>query len=206
MHIAEGILSPPVLVGGAALALVGLARGLRAVDADNAPRIGLMAAALFVGALIHIPIGPVSLHLVLNGLAGLLLGWAAFPALAVALVLQALLFQFGGITTLGVNTATMAWPAVAVSLLLAPQLRRTDRRALPAAFAAGALAVAGSVLLTNAALYLTNPQAFLLPALVATAAHIPLMIAEGLICVCAVGFLRRVRPDLLTAGPIPQGA
>ena len=38
----------------------------------------------------------VGLHLVLNGLMGLLLGWLAVPAILVALFLQALLFQFGG--------------------------------------------------------------------------------------------------------------
>ena len=30
-----------------------------------------------------------------------ILGWAAFPAFLVALFLQAVLFQFGGLTTLG---------------------------------------------------------------------------------------------------------
>ena len=47
------------------------------------------------------------MHLILNGLLGMLLGWAAFPSIFVALMLQAILFQYGGITVLGVNTFNM---------------------------------------------------------------------------------------------------
>jgi cobalt/nickel transport system permease protein len=36
--------------------------------------------------------------------AGLLLGGAAFPAILTALLLRAMLFQFGDLTVLGVNT------------------------------------------------------------------------------------------------------
>ena len=54
-----------------------------------------------------------SAHLILNGLLGVVLGWAAFPVIFVALLLQAVLFQFGGFTVLGVNTATMGLGALA---------------------------------------------------------------------------------------------
>ncbi len=78
----------------------------------------MLAAAFFVASLIHVPIGPSNVHLILNGIVGLLLGWAAFPAILIALVLQAMLFQYGGISTLGVNTIIMALPAVTCGLLL----------------------------------------------------------------------------------------
>ena len=60
-----------------------------------------------------------SAHLVLNGLLGALLGFVAFPAITVALLLQALLFQYGGILVLGVNTATMALPPILCYYLFA---------------------------------------------------------------------------------------
>ena len=41
--------------------------------------------------------------LVLNGLMGLMLGWAALPAVFTALLLQAVFFGHGGYTTLGVR-------------------------------------------------------------------------------------------------------
>ena len=113
MHIAEGVLSPAVLGGGAVLALAGTAQGLRRLEYDRLVAVGILSAAFFVASLIHVPVGLASAHLVLNGLVGVLLGWAAFPSILVALLLQALLFQFGGITVLGVNTFTMGFAAVA---------------------------------------------------------------------------------------------
>ena len=38
MHISEGVLSAPVLLGGAALTLGGLAKGLREIKADDLPK------------------------------------------------------------------------------------------------------------------------------------------------------------------------
>ena len=113
MHIAEGVLSPAVLGGGAVLALAGTAQGLRRLEYDRLVTVGILSAAFFVASLIHVPVGLASAHLVLNGLVGVLLGWAAFPSILVALLLQVRLFQFVGITVLGVNTFTLGFAAVA---------------------------------------------------------------------------------------------
>lgn len=197
MHIAEGILSGPVLVGGATLTIAGLWRGLRAVEIETVPRVGLMSAALFVAALIHVPIGAVSVHLILNGLAGLLLGWAVLPAAFVALLLQALLFQFGGLTTLGVNTITLALPGLAVFLLFGRALHRRGTWGLAAPFLAGALAVALSGLLAATALVLSDEAAFAEVAVAILVAHVPVMVIEGVICAFCVAFLRDVKPQML---------
>lgn len=101
MHISEGVLSPAVLGAGAVLAAAGIVIGLRKLDYGRLMTVAILAAAFFVGSLIHVPIGPSSVHLILNGLLGMLLGWAAFPSIFVALMLQAILFQYGGITVLG---------------------------------------------------------------------------------------------------------
>ena len=101
MHISEGVLSGPVLMSSAALAAVGTGIGLKKLDYDQIAKAGMLSAAFFVASLIHVPIGPSNAHLILNGLMGILLGWAAFPAILVALVLHGVFFQFGGITTLG---------------------------------------------------------------------------------------------------------
>src|SRR5512147_1129646 len=79
MHISEGVLSPAVLAGGAGLAAAGCAIGLKKLDYEAIPRVAILSAAFFVASLIHVPIGPVGAHLVLNGLMGLLLGWVAVP-------------------------------------------------------------------------------------------------------------------------------
>jgi len=112
MHISEGVLSWPVLAGGAAIAAAAVGVGLRRLPDERIPVAGLLCALFFVAALIHIPVGIASVHLVLNGLCGVLLGWAAFPVIAAALTLQALLFGFGGLSTLGVNILVMGMPAL----------------------------------------------------------------------------------------------
>ena len=81
MHISEGVLNGPVLVAGAAVALAGTAVGLRRLELDRVAQAGMLAAAFFVASLIHVPVGPSNAHLILNGIVGLLLGWAAFPGI-----------------------------------------------------------------------------------------------------------------------------
>lgn len=196
MHISEGVLSPAVLAGGAGLAAVGTAIGLKKIDYEAIPRVALLSAAFFVASLIHAPVGPVGLHLVLNGLMGLLLGWMAVPAILIALFLQALLFQFGGLTALGVNTVTMAAPAVLCFYAYRGLVRRQGTAAAVAAFACGATAILLSGLLVAAAL-ITTGQAFLEVAELVLLAHIPIMIIEGIITLFIFLFLKKVRPEML---------
>ena len=196
MHISEGVLSGPVLLSGAALAAAGTAVGLKKLDYEKVARVGMLSAAFFVASLIHVPIGPSNAHLVLNGLVGILLGWPAFPAILVALALQGAFFQFGGITTLGVNTIIMALPAVVCYLLFGRFLNSSPRRASAAAFAAGSLAVLLSGLLVGLALIFTEANFLEVSALV-IGAHIPVMVTEGIVTAICVGFLKRVKPDML---------
>ena len=197
MHISEGILGPAILVGGTVLTAGGVALGLRKLDSDRIPQVAVLTAGFFVASLIHIPLGPVSTHLVLNGFMGLLLGWAVFPALLVGLLLQAVLFQYGGLTTLGVNTFVMAFPAVLCAYLF----RSAARSPRPlvstlCAFLCGALAVLLSSLLVACALVLTG-RPLLIPAQVFLAAQLPLMGIEGLVTALVVKFLKRVKPEML---------
>lgn len=195
MHISEGILSGPVLISGIALAAGGTAIGLKRLNYDRIPRAGILSAAFFVASLIHVPIGPSSVHLILNGLVGLILGWGAFPVILVALALQGLLFQFGGITTLGVNTAVMAFPAVVGYYLFGPLVRKPLQIALPAAFGCAALSVFLGAVLVGLALTFTEKNFLKVSAMVA-AAHIPVMIIEGIITAFCVAFLKKVYPEI----------
>ena len=77
MHLAEGVLSAPVLFAGTGLSILGIALGLKKLDSEQMPQVAVLTAAFFVAALVHIPIGPSSVHLVLHGLLGIILGWAA---------------------------------------------------------------------------------------------------------------------------------
>jgi cobalt/nickel transport system permease protein len=126
----------------------------------------------------------------------LLLGWAAFPAILVALVLQAMLFQFGGITALGVNTIIMALPAVICYLAFSPFLHKNATLALVATFACGFLSVFLSAIILGLSLLFTEENFFEVSAIV-IAAHIPVMIVEGIITAICVAFIRKVQPAML---------
>lgn len=197
MHIAEGVLSAPVLAAGAGIAVLGTWIGLRRLDEARLILAAVLAATFFVGSLIHIPLGPASVHLLLGGLAGLLLGWVAFPVILTGLLLQAVLFQFGGLLVLGVNTCAVALPAVLCGCLLRGMLARGGKPALVAGFAAGSGAVLGTALLAASALALTD-QGFFGAAKLLLAAHVPVAVLEGFVTMFAVAFLARTRPDLLT--------
>jgi cobalt/nickel transport system permease protein len=196
MHISEGVLSAPVLISGAALTAAGTAIGLKRLDYERIAQVGILSSAFFVASLIHVNVGPSSVHLILNGILGLLLGWAAVPAILVALTLQALFFQFGGITVLGVNTLIMALPAVVCHYLFRHLLWQRPAVALGASFACGFLAVFLAALLLGGALYLTE-KAFMAVASLAVAANLPVMVVEGVITAFCIAFLKKVEPGLL---------
>ncbi len=199
MHIAEGVLSGPVLFSGVVLAAVGTGIGLKKIDYDKIAQAGMLSAAFFVASLVHVPIGPSNAHLILNGLVGLLLGWGAFPAILVALILQAVFFQFGGITTLGVNTIIMALPAVFCYLIFGRFVYKNSRAAAIAAFSCGFLAVLLSGLFVALSLVFTDEN-FLKVSGIILAAHIPVMIIEGIVTAVCVAFLRKVKPEMLLGG------
>ncbi|MCO8145188.1 cobalt transporter CbiM [Rhodovulum tesquicola] len=199
MHIVDGALANEVVIGGAALAAGGIALGLRRLPLEKIPAAGVLSASFFVASLIHVPIGPSSVHLIMNGLAGLILGWAAFPALFVGLLLQAVFFGFGGLTVLGVNTVNIALPAVIVYYVC----RRGVTRGTPLVAAiwagfGGALAIALTTALVGLSLMLSG-DAFIPAAKLVFFAHIPVMVIEGLLSAAAIYLAAQVKPDLFDA-------
>src|SRR5436190_9636815 len=112
VHISYGVLTTPWIVGGFVLAALLLFIATRRLHDEEIPRIAILTAAFFVASLIHIRVGPTSIHLLLSGLVGVVLGRRAPLAIFVGLLLQVILIQHGGYWTLGVNTCVMAVPAL----------------------------------------------------------------------------------------------
>lgn len=197
MHVSEGVIAAPVLIAGAAGAVAGCAIGLKKMDIENTPKVAVISSAFFVASLIHLPVGPTSIHLVLNGLVGILLGWMAFPAIIVALLLHAILFQFGGITTLGINTLAMAVPALVSYLLYARVVqRRNNTLAAVAGFLAGATGVFLGGIIVALFLISTGKQ-FIAAARLFVIVHFPVMIVEGILTAIVILFIRRAKPEVL---------
>jgi cobalt/nickel transport system permease protein len=206
MHISEGVLSAPVLLTGAVLTAGGLLAGLRSIRSEEIPKASILSAVFFVASLIHVNIGPSSTHLILNGLIGVIMGVGAFPVIFLGLLLQGLLFNFGGITTLGINTFNMAAPAILFGYLLRPAI---NSRNLPistiASMLGGALPVLSSALLVAISLYLSGTQ-FLGVAYEVIIGNLPVVIIEAFVVMFCVRFLKKVRPAVLEPETTPATA
>ncbi|OLQ80528.1 cobalamin biosynthesis protein CbiM [Photobacterium proteolyticum] len=193
MHIVDGVLSTPVLAVGITITVLGTGLGLRSLSDDKLPQAAVLAACFFVASLIHIPLGPTSVHLIFNGLIGLLLGWAAFPVVLIGLVLQAVFFGFGGLIVLGVNCLNIALPAIVIGLVVRPWLGRLPAVAL--GFAAGFGAVLLTALFVALSLALSG-EGFITSAKLVVIGHLPVAVIEGVVSAFALKLLCKVRPSL----------
>lgn len=197
-HIPDGILSAPLLVADGVIAAAGVAWALRRIDDRAIPRVAVLSAVFFAGSLVAIPVGPSSVHLLLSGLMGIMLGVGVVPAVCVALLLQAMLFGIGGLTTLGVNTVNIALPGLVVGLVVGPAVRRAASvaRASLLAGLGGAVAALATGGLVAFSLWVSSSD-YVPVASVLMATFVPLAIGEGVIAAVVVGFLMRVQPDAL---------
>ncbi len=211
MHIPDGILSTSVAIGGYAAAGGLTWLSLRGINRqyDNPrhgiPRAALLTAAFFAASLVHIPVPPVSVHLVLSGLMGVILGWFAFPAILVGLLLQSIMFQHGGLTTLGINSCLMGLPALLAFSIFRLRSLFGQEKPLPnvvlaflAAFTAvvvGALMAAG-LLIHATPLYL-DAASERTAVIALSLAHLPVALVEGVFTALVVLFLLKVKPELL---------
>jgi len=210
MHIPDGILPVSVNAAGYAVTAATAWHSMRKINRRENPRAdipkaSLLTAAFFVASWIHIPVPPTSVHLVLNGLLGAILGYFAFPAILIGLFFQAVMFQHGGLTTLGVNAVVMGVPALAAHYIFrlrhaGGSLSRTKTGIFGFLAGAGALAISVllfvTILLTNMPADIdvaTERQAIMLLAM----AHIPLIFIEGTFTALVAVYIQRVRPRML---------
>jgi cobalt/nickel transport system permease protein len=208
MHIPDGILPLGLTLGGWAAAAGLTAICLKRIEAQPDPRAGLpraslMTAVFFAASLVHIPVPPTSVHLLLCGLMGAMLGWYAMPAILIGLLFQAVMFGHGGLTTLGVNGVILGLPALAAfGFCRAFEGAGQPAAAVLASFATGAGAVLLAVALFAGILLAGLPghldAGAERAAIVALAlAHLPLALAEGLVVAAVLGFLRRTSPEMI---------
>jgi len=202
VHISDGVLPPLIWIGGYAVAGLSAGAVLRRLDERRIPQVAVMSSVFFVASSIPLPVP--RLHLLLNGLVGVVLGWDAIPAIFLALLLQFLLLGHGGLTSLGVNTVTMGAGAIAGHYAF--RLRRifgqpADRRrkaTVDTVFAclAGAVGVIASGALYFAVNLSADPD-YRASSEVLLAAHLPLLVIEPAVTASAVAFLCKVKPELI---------
>lgn len=196
MHISDGVLPLSVTIGGYAAGAALVAWSARRTHNEEMPKLAVMTAAFFVASLIHVPFGPTSVHLIIPGLTGALLGPSAFLSIGLGLLLQSLLFQFGGLTALGANALMMGLPALACGWLFQRFKGRTIGRQAAVGGLSGAFGTALAAIIL-ALLLATGGEDFFGVAKIALLAHVPVIIVEGAVSAFTIGFLARVKPALL---------
>jgi cobalt/nickel transport system permease protein len=196
MHISDGVLPTSVAIGGFAVSLAVTVWSARKTNPEDLPKIAVVTSAFFVASLIHVPMGPTSVHLLIPGLVGILLGSGAFISIALGIVLQSLLFQFGGITAIGANAFMMGIPALLAGWMFRSLKGRTLSRHVFAGALAGGIGIVLAVLIL-AFFLLTGGEDFLGIAKIAMYAHLPVIVIESAVSAFAVSFLYKVKPDLL---------
>jgi len=201
VHLSDGILTESL--GGqltlAATTVVSfgmLAYSVRSIRTSDISRTALLTAVFFVSSLIHFKLGFASMHLVLIGLVGIVLGWRSIAALFVGLTLQALFFGHGGITVLGVNLFNFSCGAVAAMLLYNLLTGNGSRKVLFAGFVAGFSATAIAAVALAAELFLIG-DSFDEIAEFTLLWNLPLAVIEGLLVAFTLKYIRAVRPEML---------
>jgi cobalt/nickel transport system permease protein len=156
MHIPDGFIAPqmfvPSYVAAASAWAYGLRRVKRTIREETIPLMAVVTALAFVLSMIAVPLpGGTSVHATGIGLLAALFGvWASFLAVSLVLLLQALLFGMGGITSFPVNALAMGLVGSAAGCLSLALLRRWNVRV--ALFATGWIAVVASSIVVALAL------------------------------------------------------
>jgi cobalt/nickel transport system permease protein len=205
MHIASGFLSPAAwgtmgAVSGAALAGCLAAAGRR-LDDRKVPLMGVMGAFVFAAQMVNFPIlGGTSGHLGGGFLLGVLLGpWAGTIVMASVLVVQALVFQDGGLEALGANLFVMGLVPCLLGGAVRGLWRRPTLLADAATFAGGVLAVlaGATIVILLLAWSGTLPKGVsLLAALgVMDSVHLVIGLVEGAVSVVVVRFVMAMRRE-----------
>lgn len=190
MHIADGIIPNTWCVAAHAASWTAVYWLGKRLESEEVVRLGMLASATFAVSLVHFPLGGTSVHLGLYGLAGIVAGRRAFPVIFAALMFQTLLFQHGGLLTLGLNALNMGAGALLAAGLWRTRLGPDAARAFLCGFA-GVLTPAA---LIAAEFYLAGYGkgfAYIATLYLAAAA------LEGVLTLGAVSFLKSVRPALL---------
>jgi|GEM_PF-775040 len=190
MHISDGIIPVDIALAADALAIPALYLSGRRLRVDEIPKMGVFTAALFVISLIHFPLGPSSIHLCLFGLTGIIFKIRSVPILFTTLLFQALIFQHGGLISLGINTLFMSSGALLAALIWHfPALNAASRSLL-----AGFTAVMLPAFLIGLLFFLIHygPGMMVFPML-----YLPSAVIEAGLTLTIVLYIQKNRPEII---------
>lgn len=218
MHIPDGVLSPEVCAGTAAVAAGAVGYSLHRLRQSASDRVvpmtGMMAAMIFAGQMVNFPISllgipAVSGHLMGGVLASVVLGpWGGCVAVFIVLLVQGVLFADGGLLSLGANTLNMAvigaWGGYGVYVFVKNRFRDPAKGVLLGSIVASWLSVLASAAVFSGEVWLSwNVPEFDFGNLftLMVTVHSAIGVGEALITGSIVSFLLWHRRDLI----VPAG-
>ncbi len=195
MHISDGILSSEIVIATSVLSVGLVAYSLKNIKNSSIALISAMGAIFFIASFIHIPLGPTQIHLVLIGILGIVLGSQVFLAILIALLLQATLLGFGGLSSLGANLIIMALPSYLIYLITKMGLLNFLNIKIKY-FMIGFIPIILSTLILALILALSKKE-YLIASYTVIVANIPAMLIEGLVTIFLINYLKKSIPDIL---------
>lgn len=195
MHISDGILSSEVVITTSVISAGLVIYALKNLKNSNIALVSAMSAMFFIASFVHIPLGPTQIHLILIGIIGVLLGSSVFLSIIIALLLQAILLGYGGLTSLGANLLIMALPAFLIYLIVKSALLNFLNEKIKY-FAIGFLSVFLATTFLCLILIFSKDE-YLYAAYTIILANIPAMIIEGLVTLFLINYLKKSIPNLL---------
>ncbi len=203
MHIPPGFLKLEVWAPMTGVTIAGVGYALKktgaVVDERRTPVMGVIAAFIFAAQMVNFPVaGGASGHLIGAALATAIFGiWPSIVIMASVLLIQALLFQDGGLDALGANIFNMGiWGCLVSGTVIALGRKFGPRMFYPSVVLGAWLSVIGAAVLCAVELGLseTSPLGIVLPAMAGV--HAVIGIFEGIITVLALRFIYSVNPDI----------
>ncbi len=180
MHISEGVLSVGVIATSSIILVPLIINSIRKLHSDDVSKVALLSALFFVVSTIHLPLGVTSVHFMMLGIIGIMLGWHSFTALLIALLLQAMLIGFGGISSLSANTLNTGIGALTGFYLF--KLLKDRLPTVVVSFLVGFIPILVASIGIAVALLFSSEE-FLIVAQTALIAHLPLAVVEGIMMV-----------------------
>lgn len=195
MHISDGILTVEVAATLGVVSFGFCAYALKKMQNETIAIASAMSALFFLASFIHIPLGPTQIHLLLIGIIGIFLGTLSFISITIALILQALLLGYGGITSLGANIIIMALPAFLIHHIFRLEILKKLSEKVKY-FLVGFLGLFLATLLLSAILLFAKDE-YLIASFTILVANIPAMILEGVVTLFLLLYIKKSIPKLL---------
>ncbi len=219
MHIPDGFLTANTWIPAWLISIAGIGYCLKktalVLKDRMVPLMGVMSAFIFAAQMLNFPvIGGTSGHLLGGVLSAVLLGpYGGAIVIFVVLIAQCLIFQDGGLTTLGANVFNMSFVGAIGGYFVyrfirritcCLVLRRESQRQVSGnkgLIIATSLAAWLSVVMSSCVCAIELAMSGTLPLKVALPAmagvHALIGIGEAIITSMIIGFVLRVRPDLI---------